>query len=139
MKELDFQKALTDAAKKMGGYGTKLAHAEKVGIPDLLIAVRGWTPAIIECKRKDQKNWVNGQKTSCPHPTLRQRIELEKMRSGGLAVGVAVLFDRSPQWIFASADLAVLKVHIGGDDFIKREKGEPWTNVLQRILEKIAP
>jgi hypothetical protein len=49
-KELLLQKHVANSAFKQGGYGRKLSHAFTVGIPDLLLAVPPFAPAIWEVK-----------------------------------------------------------------------------------------
>ena len=139
MNELNFQKALVDAAKKMGGWGHKMSHAQFVGIPDLFIAIPGYGQYIIECKWKKRGTWIIGKKISCPHPTEIQRVKLQRMRDAGVSVHVAVLFDNDPQYVFFTEELDRDWVIPSNTDFIRRKRGEPWANVMQEWLKRMQP
>ena len=52
MKELVFQKQIIDAAKQGGGYGLKLSHKFKVGIPDLMVLMPGEPAAFFERRNR---------------------------------------------------------------------------------------
>lgn len=49
-RELDVQTKLIKSARRDGGYGRKLSHKFSIGIPDLLIGLPPFIPALAEVK-----------------------------------------------------------------------------------------
>lgn len=50
MKELAFQTEILKSARLQGGFGQKIAHRFKVGVPDLLVSMPGHGMVLLECK-----------------------------------------------------------------------------------------
>lgn len=50
MLELKFQTEILKSARLMDGYGQKIAHRFKVGVPDLLMSMPGHGMVLLECK-----------------------------------------------------------------------------------------
>ena len=88
MNELNFQKALIDAAKKEGGYGFKMSNRHLAGIPDLLIKLPEFDTALIECKKIKRVKFSHHE--SIPNNiTKLQEIVLKRFINAGGAAGVA--------------------------------------------------
>lgn len=49
-RELDLQTQIIRSVRRRGGYGKKISHRFSVGIPDLLIGLYPFVPAIMEVK-----------------------------------------------------------------------------------------
>lgn len=95
--ELWAQKLMVDAAIEYGGYGEKLSHRFKVGVPDLLIKLQGRQAFIVEAKiREAPMRYLNMEWDSWGEVTPLQRKNLQAWWDAGLQSGV-VLFCKLPK------------------------------------------
>lgn len=95
--ELWAQKLLVDSAIEYNGYGEKLSHRFKVGIPDLLIKLQGRHPFIVEAKMREAPvRYLGMEWDSWNEVTVLQRKNLQSWWDAGLQSGV-VLFCRLPK------------------------------------------
>ena len=120
MIENDFQRALIDTTKELGGWGIKLSNRFLAGIPDLGECF------FIECKRKGFRRELAIDQKIRIETTAIQRAVMRAMQHAGANVAVVLLIDINPQYIFISRYPEVDFCIWGRDDFLRRKRGEPW-------------
>ena len=101
--ELDWQRRIVKSAKAQGGWGAKWATQWTVGVPDLILCLRGFGMFAMEVKLFDsvKPGWSRKIQT-----TDKQKHELNKINeAGGIGfVGVVVKYESSNKALLAAVD-----------------------------------
>ena len=132
MKELAFQSEILKSARLMGGFGQKIAHRFKVGIPDLLLSMPGSGMVLLECKSLNEVGDVFNRNTGIT--SIQQETLAKYNATQSAPIGAQLIYlvhHGEPRAVVWPADEAKLsyKYEMENGIWVKRDKKEPHWNL----------
>ncbi len=110
-QELVAQRTILGAVRELKGFGCKLSHRTMVGVPDLLIKLRGYPATLIEVKCPIRPVVVPIPVTLTP----QQRKFMREYQSAGGYMGWAVVVAQSKNGFFLYAGVDANTEHLTSD------------------------
>jgi len=132
MRELAFQNEILKSARLMGGFGQKIAHRFKVGVPDLLVSVPGHGMVLLECKSLNEVGDVFNRNTGIT--PIQQETLAKYNATQDFPVGAQLVYlvhhgsPRAVVWPAGEAKISY-KYEMENGIWVERSKKEPHWNL----------